>query len=207
MSLFNTLLEISIYAAVIVLGILLVRVLFRRWLSPALNYALWFLLIARLLLPVTFDSGVRLFTLPDEVAARSPVVAAQAEQEELPTASSETNPEGAITPTAADAATANLSTAPKQGLAIQQIAAIIWLAGAALTGGWMIVSYAVLRRNIRRDAAEPTERLQTLLAQTQAQMGTRGRIRLACTYACGAPAMVFPRILFVPLGADRKSVV
>ena len=201
MSLFNTLLEISIYAAVIVLGILLVRVLFRRWLSPALNYALWFLLIARLLLPVTFDSGVRLFTLPDEVAARSPVVAAQAEQEELPTASSETNPEGAITPTAADAATANLSAAPKQGLAIQQIAAIIWLAGAALTGGWMIVSYAVLRRNIRRDAAEPTERLQTLLAQTQAQMGTRGRIRLACTYACGAPAMVFPRILFVPLGA------
>ena len=94
MNLFNTLLEISIYASFVVLGILLVRFLFRRWLSPALHYALWFLLIARLLLPVTFDSGVRLFTLPDEVAAESPVVAAQAEKEELSTASSEANPEG-----------------------------------------------------------------------------------------------------------------
>lgn len=201
MSLFNTLLEISIYASFVVLGILLVRCLFRRWLSPALNYALWFLLIARLLLPVTFDSGVRLFTLPDEVAAGSPVVAAQAEKEELPTASSKTNTESAIAPAAADAAVAKPSTAPKQALTAEQIAAIVWLAGATLTGGWMIVSYVVLRRNLRRDAAEPTERLQTLLAQTQAEMGTCGRVRLACTYACGAPAMVFPRILFVPLGA------
>ncbi len=201
MSLFNTLLEISIYASFVVLGILLVRFLFRRWLSPALNYALWLLLIVRLLLPVTFDSGVRLFTLPDEVATGSPVVAAQAEKEELPTASSETNTEGAIAPAVADAATVKPSAAPKRGLTVEQIAAIVWLAGAALTGGWMIVSYAVLRRNLRRDAAEPTERLQTLLAQTQAEMGTRGRVRLACTYACGAPAMVFPRILFVPLGA------
>lgn len=201
MSLFNTLLEVSIYAAVIVLGILLVRFLFRRWLSPALNYALWFLLIARLLLPVTFDSGVRLFTLSDAVVAGSPVVAAKAEKEELSSSSSGTIPEGAITPAVADAAAAEPSAAPRQALTTEQIAAIVWLAGAVLTGGWMIASYAALRRNIRRDAAEPTERLQTILAQTKAEMGTRGRVRLACTYACGAPAMVFPRILLVPLGA------
>ena len=201
MSLFNRLLEISAYAAVIVLGILLVRWLFRRSLSPALKYALWFVLIARLLLPVTFDGGVRLFTLPGEVAAGSPVVTAKAEKEEQPTVSTGTNSEGAIAPAATDAAAANPSAEPKQVLTAQQIAAIVWLTGAALTGGWMIVSYAVLRRNIRRDAAEPTQRLEALLAETKSELRVRGRVRLVCAYTCGAPAMVFPRILFVPLGA------
>ncbi len=201
MNLFNRLLEISAYASVIVLAILLVRWLFRRSLSPALKYALWFVLIARLLMPVTFDGGVRLFTLPSEVAAGSPVVAVQAEKEEQPTAFAETNPEGATAPAVANVAAATPSAEPKQVLTAQQIAAVVWLMGAALTGGWMIVSYVVLRQKIRRDAAEPTERLSVLLAETKAQLRVRGNVRLACAYTCGAPAMVFPRILFVPLGA------
>jgi len=200
MSLFNTLLEISIYASFIVLGILLVRFLFRRWLSSALNYALWFLLIARLLLPVTFDGSIRLFTLPGEVETGSPVVAMQAAKEDFPAEHAAVNPGGTNTP-AMDTAVTQPSILPQQILSVRKVAAIIWLAGAILTGSWMIVSYALLRRNIRRDAAEPTERLQMLLAQTQAEMGSRGRVRLSCAYACGAPAMVFPRILFVPLGA------
>ena len=52
MSVFNRLLEISAYASVIVLAILLVRWLLGKRLSPALKYALWFVLIARLLLPL-----------------------------------------------------------------------------------------------------------------------------------------------------------
>ena len=201
MSVFNRLLEISAYASVIVLAILMVRWLLGKWLSPALKYALWFVLIARLLLPVTFDGGVRLFTLPGEVAVGSSVVATQAEKEEQPTVFTETNPDGAIAPAVADAAAANPSAEPKQALTIQQIAAIVWLAGAALTGGWMIVSYAVLRQKIRRDAAAPTERLLALLEETKVELRVRGNVRLACAYTCGAPAMVFPRILFVPLGA------
>ena len=201
MNLFDTLLEISIYASVIVLAILLVRRLFRRWLSPALNYALWFVLIARLLLPVTFDGAVRLFTLPGEVETGSPVVTMQASAENLPAELSTANAEDTSASAGVNAAAAGSYAATRQPLSARQIAAIVWLAGAVLTGSWLIASYAVLRRNIRRDTAQPTERLQTLLAQTQAETGSRGGVRLACSYACGAPAIVFPRILFVPLGA------
>ena len=194
------LLEISIYASVIVLVLLLVRWLFRRSLSPALKYALWFVLIARLLLPVTFDGGVHLCTLPSQAATESPAVVSQtAEQAPL------THPQGTLSTDATAPAAGTIAPASansvQKSLTVRQIVLIVWLAGVALTGSWMIVSYAVLRRKMLRDAAEPTERLLALLAETQAQLRVRGNVRLVCAYTCGAPAVVFPRILFVPLGA------
>ena len=195
------LLEISVYASVIVLAILLVRWLLGKRLSPALKYALWFVLIARLLLPVTFDGGVRLFSLPSEVAAESPAVVTQAEEPALPANAQGAPAGGETAPAQANTAAMESSNTAPKSIPVRQIVLIVWLAGVALTGSWMIVSYAVLRQKIRRDAAEPTERLSVLLAETQKELKVRGNVRLVCAYTCGAPAMVFPRILFVPLGA------
>jgi bla regulator protein BlaR1 len=195
------LLEVSIYASVIVLAILLVRWLLGRRLSPALKYALWFVLIARLLLPVTIDGGVRLFSLPNPVAAESPATVSQAVE---PVSTGNTQgaaSDGEIAPAATIAAAPESGNAEKKPLTARQIVLIVWLTGAVATGGWMIVSYAVLRQKIRRDAAEPTERLIALFQETKAELRVRGNVRLVCAYTCGAPAMVFPRILFVPLGA------
>jgi beta-lactamase regulating signal transducer with metallopeptidase domain len=55
--------RLSIQAAVVVLVILLVQAVFRRWLTPRWRCALWLLLVARLLLPVSFESTASIFNL------------------------------------------------------------------------------------------------------------------------------------------------
>lgn len=191
----QTLLEISAYAAAIFLAILLFRLLFKKSLSPAVKYALWFLLLARLLLPVTLDTGLRLFPLPAQDAL---LTAAATEEQTAPqsVASADTAAEQAAAP--AQAAETN---AGKNVLTINQVLPAVWLAGAALVGFWMGVTYAKLRRKIRKNAAEPSARLSSLLTEAKAETGVRGNIRLCCQYAVGAPAMVFPNLLFLPLGA------
>lgn len=195
----QTLLKISAYAAAVFLILLLFRRIFQKKLSPALMYALWFVLIARLLLPVTLEGGVRLFTLPQQVQAGTFEVVFSGEST-VSSANAQTATDGetsAKTPSVLQTAASSAVRSSNWWTA----ALIVYLAGAVTAGGWMIVSYAMLRRGIRRDAAEPAERLYTLLRQTKAELGVRGNIRLVCAYACGAPAMVFPRILFLPLGA------
>ncbi|HWQ05659.1 MAG TPA: DUF6034 family protein [Feifaniaceae bacterium] len=195
MNILQTLLEVSAYAAVIFFAILLFRRLLSKSLSPMLKYALWFLLIARLLLPVTLDTGVRLFPLPVQ---DSQLTAAATEEQTAPQSAASTG-------TAAEQAAAPAQTAETNAgrsmLTINQVLPVVWLVGAALVGGWMGISYAVLRRKMRKNAAEPSERLLALLAEAKAETGVRGNIRLCCQYAVGAPAMVFPNLLFLPLGA------
>ena len=57
------LIEISVYAVVIFLLLLLFRRIFGKKMSPALRYALWFLLLVRLTVPVTFQTGLHLIVL------------------------------------------------------------------------------------------------------------------------------------------------
>lgn len=195
MNILQTLLEVSAYAAVIFFAILLFCRLLSKSLSPMLKYALWFLLIARLLLPVTLDTGVRLFPLPVQDTQQT-AAASEEQTAPQPAPSADTKGEQAAAP--AQSAETN---AGRNVLTINQVLPAVWLIGAALVGGWMGISYAMLRRKIRKNAAEPSERLLALLAEVKVETGVRGNIRLCCQYAVGAPAMVFPKLLFLPLGA------
>jgi beta-lactamase regulating signal transducer with metallopeptidase domain len=64
-ALLNTLLEITVYSAVLFGAVLLFQRVFKKRISAGLNYAVWALLILRLVLPVTVDSGLHLFTVPE----------------------------------------------------------------------------------------------------------------------------------------------
>ncbi len=192
----QTLLEISAYAAAIFLAILLFRMLFKKSLSPAVKYALWFLLIARLLMPVTLDTGLRLFPLP----VQDTQLTATAPEEQPATQSAPSADTVAAEQAAAPVQTVEANTG-RSVLTINQVLPVVWFTGVALVGGWMGVSYAMLRRRIRKNAAEPSARLGSLLTEAKAETGVHGTIRLCCQYAVGAPAMVFPNLLFLPLGA------
>ena len=208
MEILSMLAEVSIYAVVIFLAILLFRLCFRKSLAPALRYALWFVLIMRLLIPVTIDGGVHLVTQP--TAADSPAVTARASGSETPAVTS--------TQPAADAAqTGGAGAAPAAAEArgalkptAEQAVVFVWLGGAALCGGWMLASYLLLCGRIRRHAAPPSERLTALFTQTKAELNVRSRVRLACLYEYGAPALVFPNLLWMPVNAlvsmdDRQA--
>ena len=68
----DILIEISIYSAVITAFILLFRAAFKKRISPKVQYVMWLLLVLRLMLPVTIESGFHVESLLPERPA--PVV-------------------------------------------------------------------------------------------------------------------------------------
>lgn len=60
----NLLLEITIYSWFLFAAIMLIKKLINKHSSPTLQYLIWFLFIARLCIPITFDSSIRLFVIP-----------------------------------------------------------------------------------------------------------------------------------------------
>ena len=69
MSTLQTLLEITIYSAALFVLIILFRALLKKHMSPVLLYSFWFLLIARLLVPVTWDAGFHILSAPAQMQA------------------------------------------------------------------------------------------------------------------------------------------
>lgn len=64
-NLLKVLLEITVYSGIIFCALMLFKKAFKQKMSPALQSILWLLLIARLILPVTFESTVKLIRIPD----------------------------------------------------------------------------------------------------------------------------------------------
>ena len=128
-------LEIGVYALVIFGAVLAFRRLFPTAARPALRFGLWLLLLLRLTLPVTVDSGVHLIVLP---AAGSTAATATAQTQASappvrPAAATTTQPRPSNTPGSA--------TAPQEDtreervsdmrLSLWQWLLLLWAVGAA----------------------------------------------------------------------------
>lgn len=200
MDILHTLAEISLYSAVIFSVILLFRLVFRKKLSHGLKYVLWFVLIARLLIPVTFESSVQLLIPQADIAN----VLAQTERKEVAetTAAANTGDVLAKSEFSTDASL-QTKTNPVENatakLTTSQILLPVWLGGVVVIGGWMLYAYSSLWRKMRRNTVEPTRKLNAMLDEVKAELGIKRKIRMVCQCACGAPAMIFPRTLWIPL--------
>lgn len=62
----NRLLEISAYTILMFVIVIAIKKIFNKRMSPTLHYAIWFMLIARLCIPFTIESGIRLIVIPEE---------------------------------------------------------------------------------------------------------------------------------------------
>lgn len=139
----DALVQVALYSAAITAGILLFRFIFKNRISSKLQYLMWWLLILRLLMPVTPDIGLH-FNLQD-------MLLKQAHQAELPapapvldvapasvpnTQSSYESVAPAVQPYA-DAAPSQ-RTDPAKGIDWYSIAFIAWLLGAIGFLGWLI---------------------------------------------------------------------
>lgn len=67
MNIFSILLEVTLFSVLLYALILLIKRIFRKTFSPSLQYFVWFLLLARLAIPVTLESGLEFFTIPQSV--------------------------------------------------------------------------------------------------------------------------------------------
>ena len=153
----DALIEVSIYAAFLAAGILLFRALFRKRISPRVQYLMWMLLILRLVLPVTIESG---FHIPDLFPEAVPAAHERAALD----SSAETSPGFALDPPYEFAkntagASADGAAEPERMMAEARkpiewrlIAFWVWAAGVMLSVLWMIVVkvlfYGAMQRSL-----------------------------------------------------------
>lgn len=139
----DALVQVALYSAAITAGILLFRFIFKNRISPKLQYLMWWLLILRLLMPVTPDIGLH-FNLQD-------MRLKQAHQAELPTPAPVLDVAPASVPSTqssyesiAPAVQPDADVAPSQHVNPTKstdwysIVFVVWLLGAIGFLGWLI---------------------------------------------------------------------
>ena len=139
----DALVQVALYSAAIMAGILLFRFIFKNRISSKLQYLMWWLLILRLLMPVTPDIGLH-FNLQD-------MLLKQAHQAELPTPAPVLDVAPASVPntqssyeSVAPAVQPDTDVAPSQHVNPAKstdwysIVFVVWLLGAIGFLGWLI---------------------------------------------------------------------
>ena len=196
----EALLQITVYSAVIFLIVLAARAALQKWTSPALRYALWFLVLLRLCIPVTIESGFHPIRLPQSTA---PAIVSN-----VPDAAAE-RPAVVPEPQNAGADASAVGTLPANGgqipaepertpLGWRQWALIAWGAGAALVLGAYLVTSWQLGRRIRRAGNVPGERTLEQYERVRAGMGIRGKVPVLLLPDIQSPALtvqLFPKLL------------
>ena len=196
------LLEILIYSTALFLIVWLFRTIFSKQLSPRLKYALWFLVVLRLCIPVTLESGLHLFTIDAPTAptintaptAQQPDWDAVSPQSDAPALDGGAN---AQQPQSANPASPTVAkTAPQ--LNWQQWLLIVWAAGFVLVFGVSVALMIQLRLRLKKLGCEPGDKTNALYEQIKSQMQIRGRVPLLLMPDINSPALTvepFPRLL------------
>lgn len=139
----DALVQVALYSAAITAGILLFRFIFKNRISSKLQYLMWWLLILRLLMPVTPDIGLH-FNLQDmllkqahqaELPAPAPVLDV-APASEPNTQSSYESVAPAIQPDTDVAPSQHVN--PAKSTDWYSIVFVVWLLGAIGFLGWLI---------------------------------------------------------------------
>ncbi|MDQ3440791.1 MAG: M56 family metallopeptidase, partial [Planctomycetota bacterium] len=178
-----------------------VQLLFGKLLSPRWRYALWMLVVVRLLMPVAPSSPWSVFNVP------LPQVRGEAAD----------RVNGSAKPQAADGVTIRIVKtfdADVKPAAVQPVQAVlapqpfdwrrlllaVWLAGSVLLVLRFVIAHALLTRRLR--GAPPVDAdLRALLDDCRRAMRVRGNVRIIATDAVGGPALFGffrPKLLVPP---------
>lgn len=216
---FLWLLRTSWQASILAIVILAVQWAFQKRLSARWRYALWFLLIARLALPILPSSPISIFNLghshqtlvgsPGAINQAHPGMAAipsQSSKKALPT-----EPLPAAQPTARESvrlqpAFSQYSPESSPGWNAWQVIAFIWLVGVVLFAARIVVHNVLFLR--RLDTAAPITNTSVLsfVDACRAQMGIKSKIRLLEAASVKSPALhgLLRKTLLLPPGLIQQ---
>lgn len=188
----------------------------RNYLSPRVRYALWLLVVGRLLLPVSVESGVSIFNLatvsPAEVfravgtAAKSPATQAGAEYTPAPTAPAasapasiaaigvptDTSPLATATVTAPPVNSGASRLAPEVGRALPWTAALslLWLAGVIFLLARVVWIPLRLNARLARHETEPPPAVFEVLEEAKRLSGVNQVLPVIQSRAVESPALL-----------------
>lgn len=207
------LLEITVYSAVLMLAVLLVRYLLRRWLSPALKYALWFIVLLRLLVPVTLESGFHLISLPQN---QTPTVALQpvgtTAEPIVDAAAPSAEPEPAADAPAGMQTVTDSPRVSAKPLTLWQWLLIAWAVGFGLVLAAHLTLSLQLNRRVKQLGCPPGERTQALYREVKQGMRIRADVPIVLMADIKSPALTVqlrPKLLLpdrLLYAADREHM-
>lgn len=198
----NTLLEITIYSAVLFGAIWLFRILLKKQLSPVMLYAMWFILIARLLMPVTIASGFSFITIP---AVEQPVAYSESvdlsdmfDNTAVSTGSvpyndmQTTQQQDALSQQSGQNTSVQsetiLSSNSKLNITWQMALIALWLAGSAIMLIQIGISVLKLKKRIKTAHTIPTE-WQRIAKELQKELGFKRSVRIVMIEGFPSPAL------------------
>ena len=227
----STLWRASWQASILVLLVLLAQGLTGQRLGPAWRFALWLLVVARLLLPVTPSSGWSLFNLTDRLApsfvsSPDPIAPSDsAARPEVPVNGRKSIGEGPwIEPVSGwshagvidealiprdwpgpPAQTLPETAGRQSSIGWPAVIFWIWLSGVVLLGARLAWGATRLARRTRREPRVRDPGALALLEECRTTMGVRLRLKLAETDQVDSPALFgFWRLnLLLPPGTIR----
>ena len=139
----DALVQVALYSAAITAGILLFRFIFKNRISPKLQYLMWWLLILRLIIPVTPDIGIHLGlqSIPQEQAVQAAPSATAPVLDVAPASVPNTQPSyesiaPAVPPYTDVAPSQHVN--PTKSTDWYSIVFVVWLLGAIGFLGWLI---------------------------------------------------------------------
>ncbi len=220
---FEWLLRSTIQAGMVICLILLIQALLRNRLTARWHYALWLILVVRMVLPWAPQSRFSIYNLtawqtksnvPAQVATEADVEPAKAPRESSvgPPITAETEPaataEGQIThsPAAIGASRAIANSAAHTLFGFSGVLPFVWLAGAVLLGGYIVVCNLRLWRAASGECPSTDKETLDLLEECRAAMGLRTIVALVPSEKVNTPILlgfVRPRLL-VPRNITKK---
>ncbi len=226
----ETLLEISIYSAVLFSIVMLLRLVLKKHASPALLYLAWFILIARLLMPVTPDSGFSFFVIPSGETAQAQSVdlseliddsnnaldpsgqSAMAERPETDIVQTGQPMEANNAYNTSNAANGS-SAARTQLLELDWREALVavWISGAVLTLLFAVITTIRLKRRIKKGGTQVPEKWKQAADRIKAEMGLAGKVSIVMMKGFVSPALnvSFKPVIIMPfeiLSQDEEQV-
>ena len=208
------LLEISVYSTAIFLAVALFRMAFCRQLAPGLKYALWLIVLLRLMIPFTLESTFHLITLPQEPQqpAAVPTAAAAPLPSSIPSAVTQAPVSDAPLPTA------GIPVPPQQEapatartpfrLTWRQWLLLLWAAGFTAVIAAQIGMALQLKKRVRLRGVAPDRSTQALYQSVKDSLRIRANVPVLLVDDISSPALtvqLFPQLLLPDGLVDNKS--
>ena len=195
MEILNRLLEISIYSIILFLAIMVTKKICKNKMSPALHFMIWFILIARLCIPVTIDSGLNLIVIPDpaltEITQTAPAAIQDTTLSFSPEANIQSIPQMPISDGTLPAADNKTSSLLQQITSMKwiDIFLAVWLMGVFLRVVWMIAAALKMNRIISRLGIRPTLRIHELSEKCKIELDIKKDIPFYLLSSITTPAL------------------
>jgi len=211
---FNWVIKSSIMASILAVLILLVNYVLRNKLDAKWQYAVWMLLIIRLIIPYDIQSPWSIYSLIPNNSVISPIV----DQIRIPDSNAQINNiSGKDTQITNDQSIINKQSSTKaeepiaKDLSIGWIVAMLWLVGTFILAILTIATNLRFYLLVRREPFVTDVRMSKLMQECTRKMGIRtnlpiiitNRINAPCLYGIVSPKLLLPQPLVSRLNDEN----